>query len=222
MEPEESTVHLGILCDHTSFRQALGRILGSAAGIELVAELDSERGIAGGASTPGMDVLMLVTSGGGRCCEPALERLQGLKPRPKLLLLELEDNTPLALRALQAGALGVLSRKAHLEEVLRAIRLVHSGQRYLSGPIQRAFADRYVRQCLLESCEEPLTKREREILRLLALGCNHHEIARKLFVSIKTIDTHRSNLLRKLKLRNNADITRFAIRNGLIDAGEEC
>src|SRR5262249_51786875 len=74
---------------------------------------------------------------------------------------------------------------------------------------------------LLESSEERLTRRETEILRLLALGNNHHEIAKKLFISVKTIDTHRSNLLRKLKLRNNADIARFAIRNGLIDAGGE-
>jgi len=104
-----------------------------------------------------------------------------------------------------------------LDELLRAIRLVHSGHRYLSRPIQCAFADRYLRSRLGANGEEHLTPRENEVLRLLALGANHHEIARKLFVSVKTVDTHRSNVLRKLKLRNNADLARYAIRNGLID-----
>jgi DNA-binding NarL/FixJ family response regulator len=215
MEPADTIVHLGILCDHTSFRQALGRILGSESGIELVAELES-----GMACATDIDVLMFVASSACRCSEQAFQRLQDLAPRFKTLLLAIDDNDKLALRALEAGALGVVSNRAQLDEVLRAIRLVHSGQRYLSGPIQRAFADRYIRHRILESGEERLTKRETEILRLLALGYNHHEIALKLFVSVKTIDTHRSNLLRKLKLRNNADITRFAIRNDLIDARE--
>lgn len=221
MESAGTVVHLGILCDHASFRQALGRTLGSESWIELVAELDSEKVIASPAAAASIDVLVLVASGACRCSASTLERLQALTPRPKVLLLAIEDDDRLALRALQAGALGVLSKRAQIEEVLRAIRLVHGGQRYLSGPIQRVFADRYVRNRLLETCEERLTKRETEILRLLSLGYNHHEIAQKLFVSIKTIDTHRSNLLRKLKLRNNADITRFAIRNGLIDVATE-
>lgn len=219
MESAGLLVHLGIFCDHTSFRQALGRTLGSESWIELVAELDSERSANGMADD--IDVLVFVASGPCRCSQESLQRLQTLTGRLKVLLLALDDDDKLALRALEVGALGVLSRKAQLDELLRAIRLVHTGQRYLSAPIQRIFADRYVRHRLLETGEERLTKRETEILRLLALGYNHHEIARKLFVSIKTIDTHRSNLLRKLKLRNNADITRFAIRNGLIDVSEE-
>ena len=221
MEPVSLLVHLGIFCDHASFRQALGRTLGSESWIELVAELDSERGAAGTARAPDIDVLVFVASGASRCAKESLQRLQSLAPRLKVLLLALDDDDKLALRAIEAGALGVLSKKAQLDELLRAIRLVHAGQRYLSAPIQRAFADRYVRHRLLENGEESLTKRETEILRLLALGHNHHEISRQLFVSTKTVDTHRSNLLRKLKLRNNADITRFAIRNGLIDASEE-
>jgi DNA-binding NarL/FixJ family response regulator len=222
METAGTIVHLGILCDHASFRQALGRILGSEPWIELVAELDSERGTKSPASPAGIDVLVFVASGTCRYVEASLRQLQNLTLRLKILLLTLDDDDKLAMLALQTGVLGVLSKKAQLDELLRAIRQVHAGERYLSAPIQHFFSQRYVRHRLLENAEEHLTKRETEILRLLALGSNHHEIAHKLFVSIKTIDTHRSNLLRKLKLRNNADITRFAIRNGLIDVSEEC
>ena len=221
MELERHVVSLGILCEHASFRQALGRTLREEAWIRLVGEADDERGALASLIGCGIDVLVFVAPPARRCGEETFSRLLNASPRPKILLIALEDDDALALRALKAGALGVLSKGAQLDELLRAIQEVHEGHRYLSSRLQRAFADRFVRTRLLESSEERLTKRETEILRLLALGNNHHEIAKKLFISVKTIDTHRSNLLRKLKLRNNADIARFAIRNGLIDAGGE-
>jgi DNA-binding NarL/FixJ family response regulator len=212
---------LGIFCECASLREALGQALRNEEWIERVVELEADRGVGVMSSARGIEILLFVLSVAHRSSEDVLKRLQTLTPRPKFLLLSLDDDNRVALDALQAGALGVLSKGAQLDELLRAIRLVHSGQRYLSGPIQRVFADRYMSSRLLAAREEHLTKRETEILRLLALGSNHHEISRQLFVSVKTVDTHRSNILRKLQLRNNADIARYAIRNGLIDANTE-
>ncbi|HVR07779.1 MAG TPA: response regulator transcription factor [Thermoanaerobaculia bacterium] len=212
---------LGILCECASFRQALGRTLRNEDWIEQVIELEDDRGAAGTTSTLGIDVLLLTVSVAHHSSEDTLKRVQDLTPRPKVLLLSLDDDSGVALQGLQAGALGLLSKRAQLDEVLRAIQLVHSGQRYLSRPFQRTFADRYLRGKLLDTRGEHLSRRETEVLRLLALGANHHEISRQLCVSVKTVDTHRGNILRKLKLRNNADITRYAIRNGLIDITTE-
>ena len=189
--------------------------------IERVIELEDS--LDAGATSSGLTVDILIFGASvTHHYTDTLQRMQSLSPCPKLLLLLLDDDNTLALRALRAGALGVLSKRSQFDELLRAIRLVHAGQRYLSRSIQNIFANRYLSIKLLEDCGEQLTKREGEILRLLALGRNHHEIARQLFISVKTIDTHRSNILRKLKLRNNADIARYAIRNGLIDTGTEC
>jgi two-component system response regulator NreC len=211
-------LNLGVLCECTLVRQTLGRALRNEDWIEQVVELEDYRVAVAASAGPTMDILIFAASvTHHHAC--TLKLVQGLTPRPKLLLLLLDDDDALALQALRAGALGVLSKRSQLDELFRAIRLVHSGQRYLSGPIQRTFSDRYLSSGLL-GCEEHLTKRENEVLRLLALGANHHEISRQLFVSVKTIDTHRSNILRKLRLRNNADIARYAIRSGLIDANE--
>jgi DNA-binding NarL/FixJ family response regulator len=214
--PTARIPRLGILCECAMFRQALGWFLRNEDWIERVVEVEQER-VGGASSSLDIEILLFALSTKHRSTEEAFKRLQGLTPCPKILLLSLDDDNRVALHGLQAGALGVLSKQAQLDELLRAIRLVHSGQRYLSGPIQRIFSDRYLSSQLLNRGEEQLTRRETEILRLLALGFNHHEIASKLFVSVKTVDTHRGNILRKLKLRNNADIARYAIRQGLID-----
>lgn len=221
MEPTKAAIRAGIYCDHVSVRDALGRALRSESWISVAAELDSGLGSDWVPPDSRIDVLVFVALGSCPCVNEKLNHFRRLSHSFKVLVLSLDDSQGLALRALEAGAYGVLSTKATIDELLQAIRQVHKGQRYFSAQIQKVFANRYVRQQLLESSEERPTPRETEILRLLALGKNHHEIASELFVSIKTVDTHRSNLLRKLSLRNNADIARFAIRNGLIEISEE-
>ncbi|HXO42404.1 MAG TPA: response regulator transcription factor [Thermoanaerobaculia bacterium] len=221
MSTTASAVQLGIFCECASFRQALGRALKSEDSIERVVELEDDGGSGTASSAFAIDVLLFAVSAAHRFGEDALRRVQDLAPRPKVLLLSLDDDSGAALHGLQAGAAGIVSKLARLDELLRAIQLVHAGKRYLSRPFQHVFADRYLRSRLLDAGPERLSKRETEVLRLLALGSNHHEISRRLFVSVKTVDTHRGNILRKLKLRNNADLARYAIRSGLIDVAAE-
>ena len=120
------------------------------------------------------------------------------------------------LRVLRAGAQGFVSKSAGGEELVRAIHKVHLGETYLPGDLQRIFAERYFRNDVEKDAEELLTDREFQVLCLLALGHTNKEIGGTLHISVKTVDTHRMNLLRKLHLRNNADLARFAIRSQIV------
>lgn len=139
----------------------------------------------------------------------------------KILILTLDKNPHSAYRMMKAGASGWISKTASLDDLLDAIATVSRGKVYLPEKLQQAFAERYVSPGKEGQLEERLSDREFQVLRLLAMGKTNKEIAEKLYVGVKTIDTHRANLLKKLSLRNNADLTRFAIQNGLITLDEE-
>jgi DNA-binding NarL/FixJ family response regulator len=120
-----------------------------------------------------------------------------------------------AQRAVEAGASGFLWKGADLPELMEAIRTVHAGTSYLSpqlGP------NAPVRTSDRDDLVSSLSKRELEVLCFLASGMTNREIAKQLGISVKTIDTHRGHVLKKLHLRNNADLTRFAIRHGFVRA----
>lgn len=133
---------------------------------------------------------------------------------PRLLVLSLEAADGEVARLFRSGIRGFLSGKAQPEDLAKAIRVIHGGGLYIESDMQQAYAERYL-------VGEPevgpnLSNREHQVLALLAVGNKCTEIADKLNISIKTVNTHRAALLRKLDLRNNADLTRFAIRNNLI------
>jgi DNA-binding NarL/FixJ family response regulator len=120
-----------------------------------------------------------------------------------------------AQRAIEAGAIGFLWKGAELTELLLAIRTLHAGTTYLSPQLTPVAP---TARALNEDPLGSLSKRELEVLCFLAAGMTNREIARQLGISVKTIDTHRGHVLKKLRLRNNSDITRFAIRHGFVSA----
>ncbi len=122
----------------------------------------------------------------------------------------------LASRYMKAGAKGCLTMESHLTEMQTAIHRVFKGNAYMPHQLQQTIMEKYV---FLEDSEEPeksLSNREFQVMKLLAAGKTNAEISQSLFIAIKTVDTHRANLLKKLNLRNNADIARFAIAHGFI------
>ncbi|MCB9555031.1 MAG: response regulator transcription factor [Deltaproteobacteria bacterium] len=134
----------------------------------------------------------------------------------KVLILTMHADEHYASRALRAGAHGFILKDAKAEELVAAIEQVHAGGRYLPPELARAFADRYLHDSGEQPSPRDLSRREREVLCLLAQGLTNREVADRLVISVKTVDSHRGNLLKKLNLRNNSDITRFAIQHGLV------
>lgn len=135
----------------------------------------------------------------------------------RILILTIDETPTHAYRMLRAGAAGWLPKTSPLKDLIQALRTVTTDKTFLPGKLKSVFAERYVHPEGDGDPKERLTDREYQVARLLALGHNNHEIAEKLFIGVKTVDTHRANMLRKLDLRNNSDVTRFAIQHQLIE-----
>ena len=130
---------------------------------------------------------------------------------PQALILTRHEDEAHGVRAMRAGAAGFLRKSASMDELLSAIEKVHKGEQVVPGEILAA-----LNRKRSEHPAQILSQREFQVMSYLAAGKTNREIADTLSISVKTVDTHRGHVLKKLRLRNNSDITRFAISNGLI------
>ncbi|TND10597.1 MAG: LuxR family transcriptional regulator [Bacteroidetes bacterium] len=138
-------------------------------------------------------------------------------PDQKILLLTMHDQRSLLRKALDAGASGVVLKIAGSEELLKAVHEILAGGRYISEEARAALDGKS--DSGIKTDEEPaeqLTSREIEIIRLIAEGLTNTEIGEKLFISPRTVDTHRTNIFRKLNVSNAADLIRYGFRSGLL------
>ncbi len=163
------------------------------------------------------DVVLLQPSSMQRDGLETVSQIANLGYGTKILILPLEITKRFALRMLSVGARGLLAKNATSADLTRAVRSLYDGKLYLTPEVQELCAERYLLPREDRPPEDQLSDREFQVMRLLALGHTNREIAARLSVSIRTVDTHRGNLLKKLELRNNSDITRFAIQNRIID-----
>jgi two-component system, NarL family, response regulator NreC len=140
-------------------------------------------------------------------------RLRGVLPQTKIVLLTMHTDDPYVLEAMQAGAVGYVLKTQAALDIVQAIRDVVQGGIYLSPRVSRAVVQAYLTRSDLPP--DPLTSREREILQLIAEGQTTKEIAWSLDLSVKTVESHRINLMRKLDIHETATLVRYAIRRGL-------
>lgn len=211
---------IGILLaeDHTIVRQALRALLEQEPDLVVVGEAeDGREALERAAETQPDIVLMDITMPGLNGIE-ATQRLRDSVPRARVLILSMHEDASVVVRALRAGACGYVLKRSAAEELVSAIRAVARGECFVSASFPRSLVPRYAS---IEAGEAKLTPREREVLQLLAEGRRNQEIAALLGTSVKTAEAHRANLLRKLHLRNVAELTRYAVRHGLIELSEE-
>jgi DNA-binding NarL/FixJ family response regulator len=135
-----------------------------------------------------------------------------------IVILSMHSNEAYVLEALRSGAKAYILKESPPEELVHAIREVHAGRRYLSSPLTERAIEVYTQKTEVKSIDpyDHLTTREREILQLAAQGRTNNEIAARLFISPRTVETHRTNLMRKLNLHNHSQLIQFAIQHGLI------
>ncbi len=147
----------------------------------------------------------------------ALRQVRTASPATKVLVLSMHHDEPYVIEALRAGAAAYILKGSESTEIARAVAEVVAGRRYLSAPLsERAIAALTSRTPDQADPLNSLTPREREVLSLAAEGLNTAEMAEKLFISPRTAETHRTNLMQKLGLQSQTDLVRFAIRRGLI------
>lgn len=149
------------------------------------------------------------------------EQLRREFPKIKVLILSMHGNTDCVLRILQSGARGYVLKDAPAEELVRAIETVHAGDTYFSADVARVALNQFVRGGAGNPTVPQLTNREREVLILVADGFSNKEIASQLGVGVRTVETHRERIMRKLDIHTIAGLTKFAIVHGLVSVGDE-
>ena len=147
-----------------------------------------------------------------------INQLQLELPKLPILILTMHEEQQYAVRAIEAGAMGYITKKSAPEQLVTAIEKVYAGSRFLTEEATELLALRVAKGKKSTSSLDLLSTRELQVLRRLALGHTNHEIADAYCISTKTVDTYRYRLLKKLNLRNNAELSRFAIQNKLIEA----
>ena len=204
--------------DHSIVREGLRRIVEESGDIEVVAEAADGRAAVLAVRREEPDVAVIDIS------MPVLDGLEVITqlkaefPNIPILVLTMHEEHQYVIRAIETGAMGYITKQSAPEQLVNAIRKVHSGARFLTDDAAEALALRVAKGNQIQSPLETLSTRELQVLRRLALGNTNREIAAAFHISIKTVDTYRSRLLKKLNLRNNADLSRFAIQNKVIEA----
>jgi len=144
-------------------------------------------------------------------------RVNQRSPQTRIIILSMYGNEAYVVEVLRNGAAGYVLKKSTADELVRAVRAVVAGQRYLSPPLSEQTIETYMQKAdeSTQDLYDLLTTREREVLYLVAEGHTNAEIAARLFISPRTVEMHRANLMRKLDLRSQADLIRYALRRGI-------
>lgn len=145
-------------------------------------------------------------------------RVGAHSPQTRVIILSMYANEAYVLEALRKGAAAYVLKDSTATELVHAVREVNAGRRYLSPPLSDRAIETYAQKAQAAPLDpyETLTTREREVLHLAAEGRTNAEIAARLFISPRTVETHRANLMRKLGLRTQSDLIRYALRRGLL------
>lgn len=199
--------------DHTLVRAGIRRLLAELDGMEVVAEASQGREVVRLAHEHRPDVVMMDINMPELNGLEAAERITRELPGVRTLMLSMLCNEEYAARALRAGAAGYLLKDADAIELGLAIRAVMRGDTYLSPAIARHAATLAMRSA---APEQELTPRQREILQLVAEGHTTKDIAVKLDLSVRTVETHRMQIMQRLQIRDLAGLIRYAIRTGLV------
>ena len=210
------SIRVVLVDDHAILRSGLRKVLEAEADIEVVGEAESaERAVFEALSTkPDVVVMDVVMPGlSGIDGTPAVLRAA---PGVKVLVLSMQDDPRYVREAFAVGAAGYVLKEAADTEVVGAIRAVAAGERYVHPALgaRLVAADAEERK---RADADPLSEREREVLRLLALGHTNQEIAKMLYISVRTAETHRAHIMQKLRLSTRAELVRYAIDQGLLE-----
>jgi len=207
-----------IVDDHTMVRESLVSVLQADGGVQVVAQAADGIEAIEKAMQTRPDVVIVDLSMPRLGGVEVVRRLREALPATRVLVLTMHQEDEYVLQAVRAGASGYLVKDSAASELLAAVRSLHAGRGYFGPQAARTLAEQL--QHPERTLDDPygrLTPREREVLHLIAEGLTTKEIARRLDISTKTAENHRSNAMRKLGMRDRVELVRYAIRRGLIE-----
>ncbi|MEM7134842.1 MAG: response regulator transcription factor [Chloroflexota bacterium] len=214
-----SKIRVVLADDHTIVRKGIRSLLDEDPKIEVVGEAENGRQAVAQAEALQPDIILMDHT------MPLLNGLEATRqirkqlPHIQVLILTMHTNEEYVFQFLQAGAAGYLVKQTAPTDLITAIEAIYRGDSFLSPTISKAVIEEYVRTGEAAgkgASDNALTEREREVLQLVAEGFTNQEISQQLQISIKTVGVHRLNLMQKLDLHNLADLTKYAIRTGMI------
>jgi DNA-binding NarL/FixJ family response regulator len=212
-------IRVVIVDDHPVVRSGLRRVLELEGDIEPVGEAGTGREAVFQARDLKPDVILLDIVMADESGLEVLPILLREHPGVKVLMLSMLDDPRYVREAFDAGAKGYVLKEAADIEVVAAVREVARGSRYVSSELGARLVTGEA-DAARRAEQDPLSSREREVLRLLALGSTNQEIAKQLFVSVRTVETHRAHIMQKLRLQSRSELVRYAINQGLLEDGQ--
>ncbi|HEX7053582.1 MAG TPA: response regulator transcription factor [Burkholderiales bacterium] len=202
--------------DHALVRAGIRSLLGAMAEVEVVGEAASGEEALELAARQQPDVVLMDIAMRGMTGLQAAALMRERLPQVRVVILSMHSGEEYVLQALRAGAAGYLLKDAATGELELALRSVMRGESWLSPAVSRQVVEGYVQRTGGESAPEVLTARQREVLRLVAGGKSTKEIAFLLNLSVKTVETHRAQIMDRLGIRDVAGLVRYALRTGLV------
>lgn len=216
MSVKKKIIKVLVADDHPVVRKGLQLCLAKQGKLKVVGEAVDGDDALRKARELSPDVVLMDISMPGMNGLAVTEVLRKELPDMKVLVLSVHSNKEYIFRVIQAGAHGYVSKEAPPEEVLRAIESVYAGEPHFSEDIARAALSEFVNTGGKKEPFAQLTTREREVLVLIAEGKSNKEIADRLGIGVRTIETHRERIMRRLNIHSVAGLTKYAIANGLI------
>ncbi|MCP4719575.1 MAG: response regulator transcription factor [Desulfobacteraceae bacterium] len=203
--------------DHSIVREGLRRVLEDSNEIKVIAEASDGETAFDQAMAKKPDVAVIDISMPGMDGLEVVTRMNSYCPDIPVLILTMHDEEQYVIRAIEAGAMGYVTKQSAPEQLVAAVKKINAGGRYLTEKASEALALRVIRGNKNQSLTESLSMRELQVLRKLAMGNTNREIATSYNISVKTVDTYRARILKKLSLRNNTELSRYAIQNKLVE-----
>jgi two-component system response regulator NreC len=211
------SISVVLVDDHAVVRSGLRLLLDKEPDIDTVGEAGDAREAIFEVRAKQPDVVIVDVTMPGESGIEVLPKLLKESPETKALVLSMHDDPSYVRDAFAAGAGGYVLKEAVDTEVVAAVRQVAAGKRYVNPDLgaRLVAADAKARA---EAEADPLSDREREVLRLLALGHTNQEIAKMLYISVRTAETHRAHVMQKLRLSTRAELVRYALEHGIVES----
>lgn len=218
MNPGDTTARVLIADDHVLIRHGIKKIVQNDSRFDVIGEVNDGRELMNFIDEQGVDIVILDITMPGISGMEAIALVKQKCPWIKILMLTMHKNKQYFYNAMSAGADGYLLKDDSDKELIVALDKVLSGKSYISPYMTEDFADDVISMYRNEKKTpfQELTKREKEILQLVVKGYTSKKMAEKLNLSQRTIDHHRSNLLRKFNRKNSVDLVNYAVRNGFV------
>jgi len=214
-------IRLILVDDHQLVRTGIANLLSGEPGFEIIGEAADAKELFGLLKQSQPDIAVLDIALPGMSGIEITKKLHNDFPGIRILILSMHTSEEFIFNAINSGARGYLPKNTSRKELIEAIYAIHRGEEYFAESISNVILKSYIKKAKSDSPEEENNEnlhsnRELEVLKLLAKGMTNQEIADKLFISIRTVESHKNHIMARLELKTTVDLVKFAIRNNIV------